>query len=138
MSADPVTGGCLCGAVTYRITGPLAPVIGCHCSQCRKTSGHYAASTDIAAADLAVTDPDDRLIWYRSSQAAERGFCGRCGSNLFWRMIDSDRVAVGAGSLDRSLGLHMDRHVYAAFKGDYYDIPESAEVFPGDDDGRDA
>ena len=38
-------GGCLCGAVRYEIRGPLRGVIACHCSQCRRTSGHYVAMT---------------------------------------------------------------------------------------------
>ncbi|HGG64526.1 MAG TPA: GFA family protein, partial [Rhodobacteraceae bacterium] len=37
------TGGCLCGAVTYVVNGPLRDVIACHCTQCRKSSGHHVA-----------------------------------------------------------------------------------------------
>ena len=133
MMAKAKTGGCLCGAVTFRVNGPLDPIIGCHCGQCRRTSGHYAASTDVAEDDLDIADREDALVWYRSSDKAERGFCGRCGSNLFWREFGSGRVAVAAGSLDAPHGLRMDRHVFAAFKGDYYDIPEEAEVYPRDD-----
>jgi len=136
MIDNPATGGCLCGAITYRIAGPLDPVIGCHCGQCRRTSGHYAASTDVAEADLQIEDRAGALVWFRSSELAERGFCNRCGSNLFWRQIGSGRVAVGAGSLDHSHGLRMDRHVFADFKGDYYDIPDGAEVFPTDEDDK--
>ena len=134
MTAKPVTGGCLCGAVTYSVSGPLDPIIGCHCGQCRRTSGHYAASTDVAEDDLNITDRDDALVWYRSSDKAERGFCGRCGSNLFWREFGSARVAIAAGSLDSPQGLNMNRHVFTRFKGDYYDIPAGAEVFSLDDD----
>ncbi len=42
------TGGCLCGQVTYKINGPLRPVIACHCKQCRKSSGHHVAATSVA------------------------------------------------------------------------------------------
>ncbi|MDQ7071565.1 MAG: hypothetical protein Q9M48_12655 [Rhodobacterales bacterium] len=38
-------GGCNCGRVTYRVRGPLRPVIACHCSQCRKASGYFVAAT---------------------------------------------------------------------------------------------
>ncbi|WP_425403287.1 GFA family protein [Hwanghaeella sp.] len=131
---SPVTGGCLCGAIRYRITGPLGPVIGCHCEQCRRTSGHYAASTDVATDDLLISNSKHALKWYRSSETAERGFCQRCGSNLFWRQIGGDRVAVGAGSLDHEQGMRMDRHVFVNFKGDYYEIPDDAQTFPLDDD----
>ena len=86
-------GGCLCGAVTYRIAGPLRDVIACHCRQCRKTSGHFVAATTARIADLTIVD-DGALRWYRSSEAAERGFCGVCGSSLFWRRFGGDHVGV--------------------------------------------
>lgn len=38
-------GGCLCGEVRYRVTGPMRDIIGCHCSQCRRTTGHYLPAT---------------------------------------------------------------------------------------------
>jgi hypothetical protein len=39
------TGGCLCGAIRYEVRGPLRPVVDCHCTMCRRTSGHFAAFT---------------------------------------------------------------------------------------------
>ncbi len=41
------TGSCLCGAVTYEVRGDLRPSVACHCSQCRKTSGHYWSATQV-------------------------------------------------------------------------------------------
>src|SRR5690349_241487 len=78
-------GGCLCGSVTYVLKGELRPVVACHCVQCRKTSGHYVAATQVAAEDALVSGK--ALTWFRSSGHAERGFCSVCGSNLFWRRV---------------------------------------------------
>ncbi|WP_442475962.1 GFA family protein [Roseovarius litorisediminis] len=44
-------GSCQCGAVRYEVAGPLRQVVGCHCSQCRKTSGHYVAATQSVGKD---------------------------------------------------------------------------------------
>lgn len=77
-------GGCLCGGVRYRVGGALRDAIACHCTQCRRTSGHHAAMTSAASEDLTLIS-SRTLEWYRSSPAAERGFCRVCGSNLFWR-----------------------------------------------------
>jgi hypothetical protein len=76
------TGGCLCGGVRYSARGALRHVIACHCSQCRRTSGHHAAMTSVPTQDLVLIS-STTLAWYRSSPRAERGFCHVCGGNLF-------------------------------------------------------
>lgn len=116
------TGSCLCGGVKYRISGPLREIIACHCNQCRKTSGHYVAATQCAAEDMTIEG--ETLRWFRSSETAERGFCGRCGSNLFWRRFGNENVSIFAGTLDGATGLKMASQIHTESKGDYYDLPE--------------
>ena len=128
----PHRGRCLCGAVSFAITGPLAPAVACHCTQCRRQSGHYWVSTNVAERDL-MLDGGEAIVWHRSSDVAERGFCGKCGSFLFWRRPGSGRIAVSGGSLDASSGIVIDRHIFVADKGDYYEIEDDAPRFPGDD-----
>lgn len=120
-------GGCLCGAVRYRAHGALRPVIACHCSQCRKQSGHFGAYTSVMRAEDLELSVTEGLAWYQSSAAAERGFCKRCGSALFWKPLDRDRISLSAGSLDGATGLRIDQHIYCADKGDYYDIADGVE-----------
>ncbi len=127
MTNQTHTGGCLCGAVTYSIDGPMRDVVACHCGQCRKTSGHYVSATAVRAEHLTVTE-DGALRWFRSSQAAERGFCGICGSSLFWRRLGGDEVSVMAGGLDGPTGLTIATHIFVADAGDYYDVPTSARA----------
>jgi hypothetical protein len=121
------TGGCLCGGVRYAVNGPLREVIACHCSQCRRWSGNYVAATRALTADLAFTTAGT-LAWHPSSDAAERGFCSRCGSNLFWRRTGSERTwtSIMAGTLDPPTGLRLMRHIFVADKTDYYDIADGA------------
>lgn len=76
-----VTGSCLCGAISFTVRGPLRPVIACHCVQCRKTSGHHVAATSAPRETIEIRGLP---VWYVSSEWARRGFCGTCGSNLFW------------------------------------------------------
>ena len=124
-----VKGGCLCGGVTYEVDGPLRPVVACHCVQCRKTSGHYVAATQAAIADITVEG--GTLAWYRSSDHAERGFCGRCGSNLFWRRLNYPKMSIFAGTIDGPTGLRMESQLYTESAGDYYDLPDVAVVGQG-------
>lgn len=116
-------GSCLCGGVRYEVRGSLRDVIGCHCTQCRKQTGHFMAATAAKLEHFRVIKVDG-LKWYASSATAERGFCGICGSTLFWQGKGRDYVAIAAGSLDGASGLRIAGHIFCADKGDYYAISE--------------
>jgi hypothetical protein len=127
-----LAGGCLCGAVRLQVTGPLGPVTACHCTQCRKVSGHFTAAGPVARSDLRVEGP---LRWFQSSPGARRGFCPDCGSYLLWD-DGSDTLYLSAGALDGATGQRLVGHIYVADKGDYYDIADGLPVWPqGPDDG---
>jgi hypothetical protein len=116
-------GGCLCGGVRYRIRGALRGILACHCSQCRRTSGHYAAMTSAPSANIELTS-STTLVWYQSSDTAERGFCNRCGGNLFWKQRGRDAISITAGTLDTPTGLAVEEHIFVADKSDYYAIED--------------
>jgi hypothetical protein len=116
-------GGCLCGGVRYQIRGALRGILACHCSQCRRTSGHYAAMTSAPSANIELTS-SATLVWYRSSDTAERGFCNRCGGNLFWKQRGRDAISITAGTLDTPTGLAVEEHIFVADKSDYYTIDD--------------
>jgi hypothetical protein len=114
-------GGCLCGGVRYAVTGRLRGVIACHCEQCRRTSGHFAAMTSAPRSEIRFVT-SQTLKWYRSSETAERGFCERCGGNLFWHPIGSDAMSITAGTLDTPTGLATEKHIFVGGKSDYYEL----------------
>ncbi len=123
------SGSCLCGAVTYRVTGVLRPVIACHCAQCRKSSGHHVAATSVARGDIEISG---EVTWFQSSASARRGFCGTCGSNLFWDGAGAN-LSIHAGTLDGETGLAMAGHIFCADKGDYYEIADDLPKADGVD-----
>jgi hypothetical protein len=129
-SKHRASGGCLCGGVRYRVSGKLHGITACHCSQCARTTGHYCASANCATADFTL-DEEETLRWYRSSDKAERGFCSRCGSNLFWRMIGGDAISMTAGTLDRPTGMRIKYHIFCASRSDYYDITDGLTQYEG-------
>jgi hypothetical protein len=126
------SGGCLCGGVRYEVAGPLRAVVCCHCSQCRRASGHFVAATSAPSARIRLISADS-LTWYASSAEAERGFCQRCGGNLFWRRTigDRDTTSIMAGTLDTPTGLAVAEHIFVADKSDYYAIADGAPQHPG-------
>jgi hypothetical protein len=116
-------GSCLCGAVSFEVAGDLPPPDGCHCSLCRKQSGHYFASTDVPRAALAIAG-EENVAWYRSSEKVRRGFCRVCGSSLFWDPIGREKIAIAMGAFEAPTGTRMDKHIFVDGKGDYYDITD--------------
>lgn len=93
-------GGCLCGAVRYRVEGaPVASGV-CHCRSCRRAS----SAPSLPYATFAV----ERFVLIRgapvgfgSSAGVERRFCGRCGSPISYRSeAQPGLIDVMSGSLD--------------------------------------
>jgi hypothetical protein len=119
--SDHKTGSCLCGAVKFTVTGPLRPVIACHCRQCRKQTGNYMSATGAKDEYLKLTETRG-LKWYRSSETAKRGFCSECGSTLFWKGDGRDYTAIAAGAIDGPTGLKLAGHISCDDAGDYYEI----------------
>ena len=131
---DEHTGACLCGAVRYRVTGPLRPVISCHCSQCRRTSGHFVAATATRKANFELTE-DRGLTWFDSSPEARRGFCKVCGSSLFWERHGDPHISIMAGTLDGPTGLETAMHICLADAGDYYTVADGTPQIDGPEHG---
>jgi hypothetical protein len=125
MSDPPVraTGGCLCGAVRYEVTGTLRDVTVCHCAMCRRTHGHIGAYTATSKGALRLLEARG-LTWYTSSAIARRGFCGTCGGTLFWEPTAKDYIAIAAGTLDAPTGLKTAVQIHVESAGDYYAIDE--------------
>lgn len=117
------TGGCLCGAVRFEVTGALRDVILCHCAMCRRTHGHIGAYTATSKDALRVTQARG-LRWYTSSAIARRGFCCECGSTLFWEPAAKDYISIAAGTLDAPTGLTTAVQIHVESAGDYYAIDE--------------
>ncbi|MCA9676174.1 MAG: GFA family protein [Kofleriaceae bacterium] len=122
-------GSCLCGAVRFDVAGDLKPPDACHCTQCRKSSGHYFSSTDVARTALTVHGAE-HVTWYRSSEKVQRGFCATCGSSLFWDPIGNERIGIAMGAFDGPTGTRQYIHIHVATKGDYYDIADGLPQNP--------
>ena len=127
-----ITGGCQCGAVRYAVHGKLRDIIACHCMQCRRTSGHFVAATACRRSAFRLVN-SETLKWYVAVPGFRRGFCGACGSSLFFEETGGERVSIAAGSLDEPQGLKIAAHIFAREAGDYYQIDGAAPVSQGGD-----
>ena len=94
-----LTGGCLCGAVRFAATPAKPEMDVCHCSMCQRWTGGVFMSTSCGTS-LEIVEGEGELGLYPSSEWAERGFCRKCGSSLFWRGIEDGHVAVSMQAFD--------------------------------------
>jgi hypothetical protein len=115
--------------VSFEVTGSLPPPDACHCSKCRKHSGHFWASTDVSRDALTIHGAE-KLTWFRSSEKVRRGFCSTCGSSLFWDPLQKDTIAIAMGAFDQPTNTRLRVHIYVADKGDYYDIGDGLPQNP--------
>jgi hypothetical protein len=123
------TGSCLCGAVRFEVASALPPPNACHCTICRKQSGHFFASTGVPRAAVTIHG-GDAITWYRSSEKVRRGFCSTCGSPLFWDKDLKDWIGIAMGAFARPTATRLEVHIFVADKGDYYDIEDGVPQYP--------
>lgn len=121
------TASCLCGQVAIQVEGPLPGPDACHCTDCRKFSGHYFASTDVPRERLTVQG-EEHVRWYASGQV-RRGFCGTCGSSLFWEAEGRDWLGVAMGLFDGPTHTQLHVHVWVGDQGDYYRLEDGVPQF---------
>ena len=110
----------MCGAVQFRIDGPVRDVWDCHCFRCRQFTGHHMAATHAQRNDV-VFASDSGLHWYSPEPSVEYGFCHECGSSLFWRTTaQPDDMSICAGALDQPTGLRTTAAWWMSEHGDYH------------------
>ena len=119
---------CLCGGVKIKIKGKLRHVINCHCSQCLKTHGNYAAYTACPENRIDFINKKT-LKWYPSSKIAKRGFCSICGASIFYKLLKSKNISIAAGMLNNPTKLKTHSNIYTKGKLDYYKLDSKIPKF---------
>ena len=122
--AEILTGGCLCGAVRYRITGAPVEALYCHCGMCRRAHGAPVVAWLTVPLDaFAVTTGNP--VAYRSSAKAFRHFCGSCGTPLTWRGADNPRlVDVSIASFDDPDAVAPTLHLWTDSRIGWFDTAD--------------
>jgi hypothetical protein len=108
------------------VRGELRDVLLCHCTECRRWAGHVWAASAALMEDLTFTE-ERGLRWIDSPDSAHdarRGFCGECGSSLFWHAPGRERISIAAGCLDGPTGITTMGQIWVDSAGDYYELDE--------------
>jgi hypothetical protein len=127
-----VTGGCLCGAVRYSISGELGPAGYCHCSDCRRVTGSaFNIAAPVRISDFELTG---RLGSYahpaESGTMLTRYFCAACGSPIYGGSPrHPDVIYVRAGSFDDPAVIRPNRQSWTRSRVDWAVIPPTITTF---------
>ena len=123
------SGGCLCGAVRFS-AAPQGHDIGCcHCSMCRRwTAGPFLV---IDCGNTVQFDDAANVGTYRSSDWAERGFCKRCGTPLFYRLVGHDLYFMSAEAFDERDDFAFTSEIFIDEKPPYYAFANATKKMTG-------
>ena len=130
--SDSIGGGCLCGAVRFRVTPPTLFCAHCHCSMCRKSHGaSYVTWFGIPRARLAFEAGEDVLVRHRSSEHGTRTFCPRCGTPLtFCSSRFPDELDVTTCSLEDPERLPPRDHTRTSARLSWVKLADGLPEFP--------
>ncbi len=122
----PVTGGCLCGGIQFRVDGPFGVVANCHCSMCRKVQGcAFATNASVDREHFDVLRGAELITEYESSPGKRRCFCRVCGSPIYSYRADAPaEVRVRFGTLDRDPGVRPSLHFAVDSKAPWFEITD--------------
>jgi hypothetical protein len=121
-----LTGGCMCGAVRFEISGALHSPRYCHCTRCQRRTGTAAsANAGIERGALTVRQGADSVRAWRPPDGFEKLFCGECGSALFSRgRDDPEDISVRLGAIDGDPGVRPGFHQFVASAAPWEPIPD--------------
>lgn len=127
--SQTVDGGCLCGAVRFRVTLPSKWCAHCHCQMCRRYHGAGYVTWAGFVTERFEWLEGDAVKWYASSPGAERGYCGTCGSSLLFR---SERwpgeMHVALGCLDGPIDRSPQAHAYHDDRVDWMAVDDALTI----------
>ena len=113
-----LTGSCLCGAVRISVINPSTNVGVCHCEMCRKWNG--GPSMEVDCGTNVIFEGEHNITVYNSSAWAERGFCSKCGSHLFYRLKETNEYQIPVGLFNEQNCFNFDLQVYIDCKPSFY------------------
>ena len=134
----PAEGGCLCGALRYRVTKTPTDAAYCHCRMCQRRSGAPAVATvEVPVDGFAFSQGEPAA--YRSSATAHRVFCRDCGSEIYFSLIDNPSGrSLNLGTLDNAEAVRPVKHIWTNSQLSWFDVdddlPRYAEYAPEDGD----
>lgn len=127
-----IVGGCLCGAICFKITSPKW-CANCYCAMCRKVHGApFVTWVGVAQSDLLIFKGKEHLKQYQSSPAAQRGSCDICGSQMFFQSKRwPDEIHITRASLPDDMNLQAQAHYFFDDRAPWIQVDDSLPRYGG-------
>ncbi len=122
-----IKGSCLCGKVSYEVSGPGDKMYYCHCRMCRKASGSsFATNMLMKESEFVIKSGEEFLKGFNSSPGETRYFCSECGSPIFGKAeARKGLVSLRCGGLDDAPDIDPEVHLFTDWKAPWYHITDS-------------
>lgn len=123
-------GSCLCGAVSFSVTGFSDGAANCHCSMCRKFHG-AVYGTLVRVFNLKWLTGSNHLKEFISPNGAVRTFCQECGSSIGFRTKGSPltKIELAIAIFDDEIPIKIDAHIYTAYKSNWCELQDDLPTF---------
>ncbi len=122
-------GSCLCGAIRITAKNISKNVGACHCSMCQKWGGGPLMAVDCGT-DVSF-EGEENISVFNSSEWAERGFCNKCGSHLFYRFKANQQHIMPVGLFDDNKIFVFDHQVFIDEKPSFYSFANETSEMTG-------
>lgn len=124
------SGHCLCGKVSFNATGVILHHHACHCSLCRRWTGGPAFA---AGVESVTWQGKDHIRRFGSSEWGERGFCGECGTHLFFYFKPGDAYYLNVGVFDDDSDFQLVGEIYVDTQPPGYRFADGLDRLTGDE-----
>lgn len=131
MSESEKHGKCLCGAVSVTATPKSMNIDACHCVMCQKWGG--GALLAVGCEGKTEFEGADNIAVFDSSDWAERGFCKKCGTHLFYRLKEGDHYAIPVGLFDESDEWNFAEQIFIDHKPPFYSFANKTKKLTGEE-----
>ncbi|MCC8365880.1 GFA family protein [Xenorhabdus sp. PB61.4] len=124
-------GRCLCGAVEVKTNDPIDTINACHCKTCQNWGGGPFLSVECKN-NLQITG-DENIATYPSSEWAERAFCKKCGTHLFYHLHHPSTYYVPVALFENSDSGKLSNQIFIDSKPSYYNFVEKTPMLTKQD-----
>ena len=117
-------GSCLCGKITFTISGAIKNIVHCHCSLCRKAQGSaFATNANVNVMHFNFVSGENNLTPYQSTPTQTKYFCKTCGSPIMSKNTETpENIRIRLGTIVSDICERPAAHIFVSSKANWETI----------------